>query len=552
MIKPERRSKSTYNKHSYTNKLSKILEDPQEMYEDHSPITMSSRKHKSIIRSKLILPSLYEDKSLLDIDFFQEWLANLSYHRPVYTYLTSQAFSNKILSRVHSNSRSTLSQSEYPPHFPSEYISQSNLLDPAMPTESVGTPSKSINLEQKLVSSLQRNSVILNNSQVNHRLSAVTRSLNLDKNNPAVIDKFREIMGNGNNITKENFKEHLMRRYPSEIIEILLKWVYHGLSANFEGWVADMQKLLNLPDEKYFKLAFEIYDFNRDKFICSNDAFHAVTLEENKFFTDDLIRIRNQFLIQNPDDKKNDIRSGAPETPKAKKFKPKHLLEEKRHKKPTVLLGKPEALNFESFCKIKFKQGKPQIIYDIISYLTSMDIYDGKYLQTITTRTRKNSADLVFEMIDNFSYREELRENKRYSYYIEIEKVIRNYDFDAVKILIDKFNKIRSDSVTELRFLSLDSTMRIWPLIFGSDNEYITRSFYNFLSGAENSNISTLRYLNKIHEAIEVNFIQDKPANMFAFQIYDRNKDGAITCDELNELFNSLPQDSYIYKECLM
>lgn len=40
--------------------------------------------------------------------------------------------------------------------------------------------------------------------------------------------------------------------------------------------------------------------------------------------------------------------------------------------------------------------------------------------------------------------------------------------------------------------------------------------------------------------------------NQFAFSIYDRNQDGLITCEEINEFFESLNERSFIYKECLM
>lgn len=504
------------------------MEDPQEALEDFNATSIFASKPSPKVS---LLPSLYNDQNL---DFFHDWLTQLLAYPSIYTFLVSEACSFKVLYTLHKRSQS--STATLSPKLNSISISKRSLLENPSPDDfSSNKPSlKPINLEQKL-NNPSRNSVISNAGQPHSRLS-ISKPTLFDKNSPEAAEKFKEIIGSGVNIAKENLKDYLSKRYPVEILDIILKWVHHGISVNYETWILDMQKFVALPDEKHLKMAFEIYDFNKDKLICSNDAFHAITCKENNFFSQDLVKIRGRFLQQGSEGLL------VVQTPgKAKNLS---------LKKQLVNAGRLEMLNFESFCKIKFAFGKPFIVFDIVNYLIGLDLSEGKLARPHTNK-RKDSAKIVKEMMYNPETRELLSTDKRFDYYLELETAMLSCNPIHLDLFLSNFNTLRN-SISPSQFLSQKSLSKSWAFYFGSENPYLLQSFYTFLAGKKNFNISTSRFLQKTTEIFEVFFKQNEDLNYFSFCIYDKNKDGFISCDELKEFFLTLSQDCYIYKECLM
>ena len=545
MKKSRQKNKSFDFKINQTNKLSKILEDPKEL-DDEDRLDLKDNYNKN---SSLHLPSLYDDKSLIYLDFFHEWLIKLKLKGTIYSNFIQDSVNQKILYPLYKRNHRLLSHSNNSLDYPSQMDSNASLLDI---NSSKGClrhkeTQKILDLEEKIPSNAPRGSVILRGALAGgSRLSMSSKIVSIDKYFPAAFETFKGIVGNSNNIGRDNLRDYLLKKYSSDITEIILKWIFHGISLTFDDWIIDMQKFVSLPDEKHLKMAFEIFDFNKDKFICNNDAFHAITLEENHYLIPDVIKIRNQFILKPRDN-----------TEKPQKFKQtpmgrlKQIAEEKKYK-AILALNKPEALSFEDFSKIKFQIGKPHIIRDIISYLIGVNIFENKARVNSRLIERKKSEDIIKEMWSTHEMRELVKNNENYNYYTELESVLSNFEWNQAKILLDKFNSMVCKSYENVRFLSMNSVCSLWPKFFGYDNLYISESFYQVFAGPENQSVNKSRYLTQLQEAFNVIYKQEETSNHFSFNIYDKNKDGGITCDELNEFFKTLPEDTYIYKECLM
>ena len=147
------------------------------------------------------------------------------------------------------------------------------------------------------------------------------------------------------------------------------------MSVNFEGWVQDMQKFINLSSEKHYKFAFELYDFNKDRYVCTSDAFYAMSLPNSQIFAYDIVKIRQAFVLK----VNNELFESRLSQRKKNSKKNASFMsaeEEIKFKVPHVHQSKPEALNLENFLKIRFHYKMPQVIQDIINYLTDLDVSD--------------------------------------------------------------------------------------------------------------------------------------------------------------------------------
>lgn len=540
----KKKNKSYDIKFSDTRILSKILEDPDEMFEDES------RHNKSLTCKKkkyLQLPEI-PSSSYPNFSFFYSFLNTLSLYPQIFTYFISQA---KIIKIIMHHSPRLVKISSHATNF-NDSISSKALLPEysATPEPASHRPSiKVTSYNEKNIQNSQRFSTVLNSGQIGQMKGYPgSRILHFDKSLTELERKFNEITGNSVNVSRDNLKEFLNKRYPEEITEALVKWVFHGVSFNYDAWLADLQNFFSLPDEKHIKLAFDLYDFNKDKFVCNHDAFHAIGLDKDRIFSQDLVKIRSQFLVK----------VNEPEVAKSRGTKVtalnklKSMSEIHKPRYPSTLHGQPEALNIEDFCKIKFELGKPHIIIDFAEYISG--ISNLFYLHSAHQKTfyRKKSEDIALKLAYKPRLREKLQSKGKLRYYQELAIALKFFHPSASEVLLDKFSEMICGSYTECKLLSFTSISAVWPRLFGVDNLFINQSLYHILAGPENGNIDKVRFLKKIRDLFDVINMQEENQNHFAFSIYDQNQDGAITCDEIDQFLKTLKEGSFIYKECLM
>jgi hypothetical protein len=254
-----------------------------------------------------------------------------------------------------------------------------------------------------------------------------------------------------------------------------------------------------LPDEKHTRMAFEIYDFNKDKFICNSDTFYGIKIDTNRLFSTDFIKIQKLF-----DEKAHNISEVKEQVNKPVNilYKFKHIKEERKSRALYHPPGKPESLNFEEFSRIVFEFNKPKIIIDILEYLTGSQISDQS--ANNSAKTRENSEEIAEKMMKNSEFRDKMSKTNNFDYYIQLFNSLRFFHPDHRKIILDKFKEMQCPSYYDRKLLSLNSISKAWPNIFGIDSKFINESFYMTLTGHDRRDITKLSFINKIKEIFDV------------------------------------------------
>lgn len=467
-------------------KLARIAEDPMEALEDEY-------KDYKKIGKKLVLPKIKH--SLTTLNFYETWLYTLSKSAKIYKYFSHKAFKTQILTRNKSGSMS--------PDSSWSVINRNHSKFSMGKTESQNTlPSINTNKVRENRSVLHRSPVYINsNFSSILKNSGFCRLLNADKGNSEYFDRFKEITGTSGNLTRENLRDFLNLRYFEDVTESLIKWVYSGISANSENWIKDIQKFVILPDEKHLKMAFDFYDHNKDKFICNSDAFKAISVDKNRCFTQDIIKISQKL--------EEKLKIGSKPTVINTKVSAIHRLramyEEKKNKIPSQYIAKPNCLNFEEFCSIQFLNNKPKIVIDLIEYISGIPTTEPEPLPVQTSR--RNSEEIVKNLSENYAFKEQLQSDPDYPYFLDLLTLMSYFKLQNSQILLEKFNTMICESYKTQKFLSNFSISQHWGHYFGVDNSFINFSFYQFLAGFENFNINKISYLTKLKLLFTVKFI---------------------------------------------
>ncbi|OMJ68021.1 hypothetical protein SteCoe_34653 [Stentor coeruleus] len=532
--------------------LCKIEEDPKEIDEEESAFLQKSPT-RATPRNHSSLPPITNDSKEDRLEYMHIFLSKLKSKPCIYQLFTKEAVKKGIIAKLRTN---FLSLQPIKAHYISALVSPANAvlseigLETSLIQEELITSSnsKTLTVDAKSRDTIRRHSVKdltintpVSSTKTQNKISA------LDKSNPGLFERFKIIAGGTDSnhkdykLTYDNYKEYLLLRYTNEMAELMLKWLYHGLSMNFDGWVTDMIKFINTGSEKHCRLAFELYDINKDKYICTNDAFHIMAIENSTIFDQDLIKIRQAFTLK----VNNELVQSRLSTRKKGNKKNKAFLsaeDEIKFKVPPINPLKPEALTLDDFIRIQFYMGKPQIIQDLIKNLTDFDIYETNTDNSKQFK-RKKSEEIIEEIIYSFEAREKLQSDPRYGYYKELEKIMLQFPPNYAKLILEKYTLMCPGN----KEISLTSLSEVWPRFFGTKNNYINQSFYNFLSGPKHQNITKVTFL-----GCALLLFNEEKMNQFSFSIYDRNQDGLITCEEINEFFESLNEKSFIYKECLI
>ena len=467
-------------------KLPRIVEDPMEALEDEY------KDHKKKAK-KSVLPSIQH--TLTTLNFYETWLYTLSKSTKVYKYFTQKAFKTQVLSRNKSVSTSPDS---------SWSVINRNCSKLSMGlTESQDTlPSINSSRVRENRSVLYRSPVFVNSGFSSVlKNSGFARILNADKGNLEYFERFKEITGTSGNVTRENLRDFLHLRYSEEVTECLIKWVYSGISANSENWIKDIQKFVILPDEKHLKMAFDFYDNNKDRFICNSDAFKAISVDKNRRFTQDIIKISQKL----EEKMRIECKPAVINTKISAIHRLRAMYEEKKNKLPSLYVVKPNCLNFEEFSSIQFLNSKPKIIIDLIEYISGVLTSEP---EPVTVQpSRRNSEEIVRNLSQDYTFKEQLKSDPDYPYFQDLLALMSYFKLKNFQVLLEKFNSMICESYKTQKFLSQFSINQHWQHYFGLHNPFINFSFYQFLAGFENFNISKISFLTKLKILFTVGFI---------------------------------------------
>ena len=501
-----RRSESidtTVFKNYNLSKIEEVLNEEEEQINFRK--SSASKETARARHSSLVLPPISRDNNSEQFHFLHNFFSKLASIPSVYSYFKDQSFRSNTITRIRIEDLFTFTpniQQTLKMISPAVVSSENQLIEKLITQEDTISNPKSI---QDVKSRDNTRKLSSKESALGIPLQYLKYQIKLpilDKNSIILFDKFKLVAGAVDNTHRDyklnwdKYKEFLLYRYPPEMTELMLKWLYHGMSVNFDGWIQDMQKFINYGNEKHFKLAFELYDFNRDRYICTNDAFHAISLDNSQIFDTDIVKIRQAFVMKTNNELSDSL------SPKRKNLKKNSKAfmsadEEIKFKVASVHTTKPEALTLDDFFKINFNQGKPQIILDLIKYLTDIDLTEYNS-DTEKSQKRKRSEDIVEEMIINSYAREKLLNDPNYPYYHDLENLIIQFPENQSKFIIEKYHEMSFRTSTKSNEISSQSVIEYLQKFFGNNNPYIAASFYHYLSGRKHQNITKASYLNSI------------------------------------------------------
>ena len=300
--------------------------------------------------------------------------------------------------------------------------------------ETLNTRSDKLNQEikQRIICSLNRSTV-----QRKSLKSLKNRSnFALDPKNPKLQKKFQKILTGHHLITLQDFEVFLKHRYPDSMVEVMLKH-FNFHSETYEGFIAKMNKFVNLTKKEHLRFCFQIYDFNRDEFICYKDAFAALKVRKENLYDEDFILLRDLLQLKF---------EGKLEVNKVRRKSTFGLiierLERKMKSKVLVPIANQDTrtkINFQEFRLAKFSD-RPQILKDFLKYTCAFKFSKNSSIPKNTTKHAiKESENIVIEMSINKNFHDEIMKSEKYSYYCELDEIMTKFTEPDLKSLLEKF-----------------------------------------------------------------------------------------------------------------
>lgn len=400
-------------------------------------------------------------------------------------------------------------------------------------------------IKQRIISSLNRSTIRRKSLKSLKRRSNFT----LDSKNPKLEKIFQNILTGHHLITIQDFEVFLKNRYPESMVEVMINhFDFH--SENYEGFVSKMNKFINLTEKEHLKFCFQIYDFNRDGFICYKDTFAALQVRKENLYDDDFILLRELLQLKF---------EGKLEINKMRRKSTFGLIIERLEKKmkskiivPVVNQDCRTKINFSEFRLAKFSD-RPQILKDFFRYTCAFN-YTKNILPTrkTTKHAIKESENIVIEMSINRNFLEEIMKSEKYHYYCELDEVMARFTESDLKSLLEKFKFLQSKEKFFYKIITKESMLEnfvihIQPKLIGYNNDYLTTRMFEVLS--DNHYLTKAKFLSSILQFH--NNESSKNINKLSFAVYDSKKSGKITVNEVSDMFKSLLYGSEAYLECL-
>lgn len=392
------------------------------------------------------------------------------------------------------------------------------------------------------------------NPSTNRRKKKITQKrMILDRTKQKTISIFQEMCNAPSTslkacrLTNYFFKQYLAKKFPQEMVESIAKY-FDFKSANFEDFCTEMDRIIIAPEQKLMNLCFDAYDFNKDRYICYQDAYVAIESRKDDLYDSDLIKLQGMFEMK----KSGNLPAKVQKSRKGRRLSVMSITSElsayeetaKKREVPAVHLGKPEALTFDDFCKIDFK-GRPQLLCNLFLYTCNYDINKCHEVVTPVVKSRRQSEEIIIELSQNPTL-EDHDNGAKLAYYKELEQSMSLFPFAQAKDLLAKFEVLRDKGKNDIKTITRSSMVSNWPKLFGHDNEYISERYFFYFTKNKNSYITKPRFLKTIHKALT----EELADKYLAFEIYDSRGDGRLTSDEVYRMEQNLPQNSAIYTEC--
>ena len=230
-----RLSESIDSSISKTYNLSKIEEDPKEIEEDQVPYKKPLIQMTPKSKHSTSLPPIIKDLENEHFSYTFDFFSSLKSHPTIYKFLTEEAIKSRILKKlklfaspysIKSKQDSVLKTHRL--NIPEELTFDTNFIEEVITTPQaklIHSESKSRETSRKLSSKDSLNATGLS-------LKNIIKLPTLDKNSNNLFEKFKTVTGSAENnhkdykLTWDSYKEYLNLRYPAEMTDIMLKFLY--------------------------------------------------------------------------------------------------------------------------------------------------------------------------------------------------------------------------------------------------------------------------------------------------------------------------------------
>lgn len=338
--------------------------------------------------------------------------------------------------------------------------------------------------------------------EISSRRKGFINKINIDKNDPKVASTFSAMTKDSFKLSQKLFVEYLNKRYSKEMVEVMSKIIPSRQELGLEQFINEIDKMFFGTRERQLKFVFELFDFNRDKYLCYEDCFKALIERTTNIYDQDVKNIHSLLGSKELGNIKSSatLKTIATKVSKGVIKKP-HSEEFNKFKVPSSNLQKPEAINLEEFVQYGFKDKRPQILQDLYWYLTGVE--EPREESPSTSRV---SEDLVIDMNIFPELKEEVLQTKDHSYFLELQNILLNYEKWEVELLLEKFSMMRCPKFKKAKLLSLNSVVSNFHKVFGVKCDYVAENFYYLLAGPKHTNVNKAAFLAKLFPLLKVSF----------------------------------------------
>jgi Ca2+-binding EF-hand superfamily protein len=288
---------------------------------------------------------------------------------------------------------------------------------------------------------------------------------NLDKNNESLIQIFKIICRyserGSKKVSSSGFKAYLATRYPESFAETISKYFNFGDGVILDAYIGEFERFLSQSDDRLLYFVFDVFDSNRDHYLCYADTFVMISQAKEDCYNRDLAKLKQMFTLKKS---KNAPGRSMKRERRPSIYNSSHEDEEsraRRKKVPYINSSRPEALTFEDFARVEFG-GKPQFYGDFLKYCCSILPQEATSLTT-SLISRQNTEDFLAEASLSISAFNMLSKDERAGYFKELVRptqadIISNFTHAEAQVLMAKF-KILKASGTARKMLSRDSVL---------------------------------------------------------------------------------------------
>jgi len=384
----------------------------------------------------------------------------------------------------------------------------------------------------------------------------------LAQNRGGLEEIFRKICGSEANAevrtlkaTPQAFTSYLNTRYPPHMTTLILSFFKFTANKSFADYLHDIEKVLNQREDRVSKLAFDCFDFNQDKYICSRDAFAAIAMRQVDCYDHDLVKIKGMFAMKRNrmvPTKKDRGRVGSRMSSRGGEMLSSG--DSSKRKMPHYHPTKPEAIIFTDFQKIEFSGGKPQLILDLFNFICGVSLQDFNPFGFgfAGPADRPPSEELIADSYLSREAEQQFQSDPRINYYNELVSPTQTAAMNVFPtteechLLLKKFQLLRCQELVNA-VISESSMVQNFPIVFGAKCDYLASRIYYVFSGPKNLEVTKPLFLRTIFRFLRGNdIVQSK----FIFSIY-ASRGEAIFQDDVNNLLEGLPPGSEMQKECM-